>query len=84
MNPAPDMIESAEPHKETRGDKNKAQIIVYYEGACPKCIRDRHNYEKLSGQSGEDVCWFDITGRNSQLLELGIDLGCRRIASSLH
>jgi predicted DCC family thiol-disulfide oxidoreductase YuxK len=49
------------------------KIIVYYDGACPKCIRDRRNYEKLSGKSGQDVCWFDITGQENQLSQLGID-----------
>jgi len=82
MNPAPDMTQSEKPHKEKHGNKNNAQIIVYYDGACPKCIRDRQNYEKLSGQSGEDVCWFDITGRDSQLHELGIDP--KKALSKLH
>lgn len=49
------------------------KITVYYDGACPKCVRDRHNYEKLSGKSGEEVCWFDITGQERRLQELGID-----------
>jgi predicted DCC family thiol-disulfide oxidoreductase YuxK len=49
------------------------KVTVYYDGACPKCVRDRQNYEKLSGKSGEEVCWFDITGQESRLQELGID-----------
>lgn len=49
------------------------KITVYYDGACPKCIRDRQNYEKLSGETGDEVCWFDITGQESRLRELGID-----------
>lgn len=49
------------------------KITVYYDGACPKCVRDRHNYEKLSDKSGEEVCWFDITGQEGRLQELGID-----------
>jgi len=68
------MTQSEKPHKEKHGNKNNAQITVYYDGACPKCIRDRQSYEKLSGQSGEDVCWFDITGRDNQLRELGMNL----------
>ncbi|WP_233144615.1 thiol-disulfide oxidoreductase DCC family protein [Methyloprofundus sedimenti] len=82
MNPDPDMTQSAEPLKENYGEKNTAQIIVYYDGACPKCIRDRQNYEKLSGQSGEAVCWFDITGQDSQLRKLGIDP--QKALSELH
>jgi predicted DCC family thiol-disulfide oxidoreductase YuxK len=53
----------------------KDKITVYYDGACPKCIRDRQNYEKLAGKGGEQVCWFDITGQEGRLRELGIDPG---------
>lgn len=49
------------------------QVTVYYDGACPKCVRDRKNYEKLSGEARGDVCWFDITGQEERLRELGID-----------
>lgn len=52
---------------------NAAQLTVYYDGACPKCIRDRDNYQKLAGASNQQICWFDITGQENQLLELGID-----------
>ena len=52
---------------------NQGKLIVYYDGSCPKCRRDRRNYEKLSGSHAEDVCWFDITGQESKLHELGID-----------
>ena len=51
----------------------KSSIIVYYDGACPKCVKDRVNYEKLSGKAGQDVYWFDITGKEDQLREIGID-----------
>lgn len=47
--------------------------LVYYDGACPKCICDRKTYENLSGSSEEQVCWFDITGKDSQLRDVGID-----------
>ena len=49
------------------------KITVYYDGACPKCIRDRQQYEKLAGEAGAQVCWFDITGQENRLRELGID-----------
>jgi len=54
-------------------DTEKDKITVYYDGACPACIRDRQNYEKLSGKDAEQVCWFDITGQDKQLRNLGID-----------
>lgn len=63
-------------------DQHNGKIIVYYDGACPKCIRDRHNYEKLSGKADDEVCWFDITGQEKQLAELGIDP--QKAISELH
>jgi len=33
----------------------------------------QETYQKLSGQSGEPWCWFDITGQESRLRDLGID-----------
>lgn len=54
-------------------NRSKAKIIVYYDGACPKCVKDRLNYEKLAGEAGESVCWMDITGQEEQLREIGID-----------
>jgi predicted DCC family thiol-disulfide oxidoreductase YuxK len=48
-------------------------ITVYYDGSCPKCIRDRQRYERLAGNGAGDVCWFDITGREERLREIGID-----------
>lgn len=53
--------------------QNQRKIIVYYDGACPKCVRDRHTYEKLAGEAGDDVCWTDITGQEEQLRAIGID-----------
>lgn len=52
---------------------DECMVTVYYDGACPKCVKDRHNYEKLSGRAGKNVCWFDITGQDEQLREIGID-----------
>ena len=48
-------------------------IIVYYDGACPKCIKDRQTYEKLAGKRGDHICWIDITDQEKKLRELGID-----------
>jgi len=52
---------------------NKSRLTVYYDGACPRCIKDRNNYQKLQGQKTDTVYWFDITGKDKQLEELGID-----------
>jgi len=51
----------------------KGKVTVYYDGACPSCIKDRESYEKMAGEAGEDVCWFDITGQEEQLRQQGID-----------
>ncbi len=53
--------------------EEKEKITVYYDGACPSCIKDRENYEKLAGKNGKDVCWFDITGQDEHLRGIGID-----------
>lgn len=51
----------------------EGKITVYYDGACPRCVRDRRTYEKLAGPQDGAVCWFDITGREDELRDLGID-----------
>jgi predicted DCC family thiol-disulfide oxidoreductase YuxK len=53
--------------------QSKQKITVYYDGACPSCIEDRQNYEELAGKDGQDVCWFDITGQDNHLRDIGID-----------
>jgi predicted DCC family thiol-disulfide oxidoreductase YuxK len=69
---------SEQPEQEST---DQGTLTVYYDGACPKCIRDRENYEKLSGNT-EQVCWFDITGQESRLQEMGIDP--QKAISELH
>ncbi len=54
-------------------NENKGKITVYYDGACPKCRKDRYHYEKLSGSAGKNISWFDITGQDERLREIGID-----------
>jgi len=49
------------------------KLLVFYDGACPACVKDRRRYEKLSGDKGEAVEWLDITGRDRELREQGID-----------
>ena len=53
--------------------EDKKQITVFYDGACPTCVRDRFHYEKLAGNEGKSLHWFDITGQESVLQALGID-----------
>ena len=53
--------------------ENEHEITVFYDGACPSCIRDREHYEKWAGRAGASVCWFDITGQEERLRALGID-----------
>jgi predicted DCC family thiol-disulfide oxidoreductase YuxK len=53
--------------------QDKGMVTVYYDGACPTCVKDRYNYEKLSGDEGKKVRWFDITGQEERLREIGID-----------
>ena len=49
------------------------KVTVYYDGACPSCIRDRELFERLAGKGGQQVCWFDITDRDDELRSQGID-----------
>ncbi|MEH6823519.1 MAG: DUF393 domain-containing protein [Motiliproteus sp.] len=49
------------------------KITVYYDGACPRCVKDRNNYEKMAGDESEQVCWVDITDHDEELERLGID-----------
>lgn len=48
-------------------------ITVFYDGACPRCLKDRRFYERLAGQGGQQVKWLDITGQDEYLKALGID-----------
>jgi len=52
---------------------NKGMVTVYYDGACPQCVKDRQHYEKLCGRAGKKVSWFDITGQDELLRKIGID-----------
>ena len=49
------------------------KLIVFYDGACPICVRDRRWYEKLEGRTENSVEWFDITDRDESLRQIGID-----------
>ena len=50
-----------------------AKLKVYYDGACPRCVADRHRYEKLRTRSDDSVEWVDISGKEEQLRTTGID-----------
>lgn len=63
-------------------NQNKSRCKVYYDGSCPKCVKDRQTYEKLAGQAGENICWIDITGQEQQLRKIGIDP--RKALTELH
>ncbi|MBA4743241.1 MAG: DUF393 domain-containing protein [Azoarcus sp.] len=52
---------------------DREPITVFYDGACPRCRRDRANYERLAGKGGRNVEWCDITGRDDELRAEGID-----------
>ncbi|GMG85756.1 thiol-disulfide oxidoreductase DCC family protein [Biformimicrobium ophioploci] len=49
------------------------KLLVYYDGACPTCVRDMAAYRRLAGRAAENVEWFDITGQDDALRERGID-----------
>ena len=49
------------------------KLTVYYDGNCPSCIKDRHDFEKLSDRYGRNIVWFDITGQDEHLRNIGID-----------
>lgn len=62
--------------------QSEEKITVFYDGACPSCIKDRQSYENMAGKDGEDVCWFDITGQDAHLRDIGIDP--RKAMTELH
>ena len=46
------------------------KVCVYYDGACPKCVRDRDTYLKLTGSESNNVEWVDITDKEAELRAL--------------
>ncbi|WP_344799091.1 DCC1-like thiol-disulfide oxidoreductase family protein [Litoribacillus peritrichatus] len=48
-------------------------IRVFYDGACPRCVKDRDNFQRLAGKQASCVEWFDITEQDQALVTLGID-----------
>jgi predicted DCC family thiol-disulfide oxidoreductase YuxK len=64
-----------------RAGSSTERLTVFYDGACPICVRDRRTYEKLAGER-DNVCWVDITAAEAQLREAGIDP--RKALTELH
>lgn len=64
---------SKNPNIKSPHEGDTPQLIVFYDAACPRCRRDRESYEKLLGDTSEQVCWFDITGQDRHLRDQGID-----------
>ena len=54
-------------------NNESTRLTVFYDGACPVCVRDRRWYEKLEGKTEDSVTWLDITGRDEELHQQGID-----------
>ena len=54
-------------------DTSSEKLTVFYDGACPVCVRDRPWYEKLESKTEDSVEWLDITGRDHELRQQGID-----------
>jgi len=63
-------------------NKSTGTVTVFYDGACPSCVRDRAQYERLVGNGGDNIVWFDITDQDKLLRELGIDP--RQALTELH
>ena len=49
------------------------KITVFYDGAGPRCVRDRAHYERWAGPASASVCGFDITGQDERRRVLGLD-----------
>ena len=52
---------------------DEGPITVFYDGACPSCVKDRRFYEWLAGQNAQGVSWQSIEGYEQELNKLGID-----------
>ncbi len=63
-------------------NNDSSKICVYFDGACPSCVKDRDNYCRLAGTSSQQVSWVDITGKEKELHALGIDP--QRALTELH
>ena len=57
----------------TRMHETRPELTVFYDGGCPRCVRDRQRYERMAGAASSGVEWLDITGRDEELLRQGIE-----------
>lgn len=48
------------------------KIIVFYDQSCSSCVKDQVTFERLAGKRAKLFEWFDITGQDDVLHELGI------------
>jgi len=48
------------------------EIRVYFDGGCPKCIKDRDNYLRIAGEHASNVHWININHNERELVEEGI------------
>ena len=48
-------------------------VTIFYDGACPICVKDRRFYERLAGKGGDDLIWLDISNQHDLLKSLGIE-----------
>ncbi|MEJ2762393.1 DCC1-like thiol-disulfide oxidoreductase family protein [Photobacterium sp. MCCC 1A19761] len=51
----------------------KPRLIVFYDGSCEGCVKDRARYEQWLGRQTARVHWFDITDQEALLRQRGID-----------
>lgn len=42
-------------------------IKVYYDAACPRCVRDRARYRHLAGRRADSVVWLDANEQQEAL-----------------
>ncbi|MBO1518672.1 thiol-disulfide oxidoreductase DCC family protein [Oceanisphaera pacifica] len=48
------------------------KLVVFYDGSCESCIKDRANYERWAGEGGRDIYWFDITDQEDVIHNIGL------------
>ena len=55
-----------------KDESDRNVTTVFYDGACPTCVRDRRWYESLL-RNKNTVVWCDITNKDDELRKLGIE-----------
>jgi len=53
--------------------ETESQNLEFYDGAGPRCVRDREQDEPWAGPASASVCGFDPTGQAERLRALGLD-----------